>query len=824
MNDISAIPSQITERYDIERPLGQGGFATVYLALDKVLKRQVAIKIYRPEDDKDAATMAREAEILGQLQHDNIVRVYDAKVVEEAGKPSVPYLVMEYLAGGSLREKLRPHAPPMRPQDALGLVSVLADALHAAHEQGILHLDIKPENIIFDRQGRPFLTDFGIGRQMGGDEETKQTRAMGTNNYASPEQRQGGKLSRASDIYSLGVVLFELLTNQIPLGPAAANPQPPYSPPFPMGHPLTAAKDLVRLVCKALAVAPSYRFESASSFAQQVRDYIHHSSGDTGRLLAASNPRQFSAPSIAQVQIREPERELRTSDRQRVPKSGREMTHDLPPVLPNTRVGSMIYSHQGLEIGTGSVIDQGAFARGYIRIRQDAIVKGDVISLTLIDVSQGMQATNLLAPEVMVRGPIRLAGSIFCRRLRPVQGESENAIHLPETSELGGSLIFSQDFERIIPDAEMGRPLVESRPPIDVFHRPLVRIGSQCTLVAILGDVDVVVDPRQKQLNTIRVKGNVLLGRNNTVRRIEGQDVHIGSGCVVDEVHAEGKLVIGVGSRVGYIHACKGIELGNQVVISSPILFSNDGTIVEKAEAKWARSEEMFDLTARHIFHDQRRGKLGSLATSLLDHRLYHLYERVASGWLPSLSPVAFEGEGDRVRIVGQAAAAPSKADGSFSSFPMDLTPAHAAPASDPTEADEPAPAPAATSAPKPAPAPAAPAVPAAGPTRLLGGDEAKKAAASVRGRLTGGGDEGKKPAGSLRSRLAGRGDEAKQPAAPAAGPTRLLGGDETNPPAESPDKDAPAKPPAGATARDMLRAVANKTRQFRPGEGKRRG
>ncbi|MGH2543473.1 MAG: serine/threonine-protein kinase, partial [Ardenticatenaceae bacterium] len=430
MIDLSSIPDAIHQRYKIAREIGRGGFATVYLARDEQLGRDVAIKLYHvQEGDADirpdvGTILSQEGKLLASLSHANIVAVHDAGIAD-----SRPYIVMAYLAGGSLRDKLAGGKSPMRPQDALGLVAVLAEALHAAHEEDILHLDIKPENIIFDQRGRPFLTDFGIGRTMGGDEETEQTRAMGSNNYAPPEQRQGQKLSRASDIYSLGVVLFELLTHQVPLGPAPSSPQPPYSPPFPMNHPVTSAEGLVKLVCKALAVAPEYRFESALEFAHRVRDYLLQAGGDTGQLaprwsrgmpLSGAKGRPGSSPRpIQAIEIREPQRPLRRFEVRRVPQTVRQMEEDLTPVPPGTRIDTLLYSHQGLEVGVGSVVEQAVFARGRIRLRQEALVRGDVISLTMIDVSQGVQAANLLAPEVMLRGPVRLTGSIFCRRLRP---------------------------------------------------------------------------------------------------------------------------------------------------------------------------------------------------------------------------------------------------------------------------------------------------------------------------------------------------------------------------------------------------------------------
>ncbi len=666
MNNLSADPKHIGDRFEVLELLGRGGFAAVYLARDGQLGRQVAIKIYHPQDTEDAAALGREAQILASLRHPNIVTVHDAGLLPDGR----PFIVMEYLAGGSLRDKLKPSAPTMRPQDALGLVAVLAEALEAAHEANILHLDIKPENIIFDQRGRPYLTDFGIGRMMGGDNVTRQTRAMGTNNYASPEQRQGENLSPAADIYSLGVVLFELLTNQMPLGPAAAHPQPPFSPPFPMNHPLTAARDLVLLTCKALAVAPQYRYESASQFAQQLRDYFSHATGATGRLAAPARP---FASSVTQVQIRVPERNLRLSEMRRIPQSVREMQNDLPPLPPATRANSLLYSHQKAEVGMGSVVEQGIFARGHLRLRQDAIIRGDAVSLTMLDVSQGVQANNLFAPEVMLRGPVRLEGSIFCRRLRLAPSGGH---HLPEGSELGGSLIFAGEFEKVVPDEKIGSALNEPRQPIEVYHRSDVTIGAHCTLVAILGDVNVEVGPRQKQLNTIRVTGNVTLDHHNTVRRIEGEDVLIGPGCHVNEVHARGKLTIHQGSIVGFARAGNGIELAHNVTISSPVLFSDNGAILEHGEARWKSEGKATGLTAYQLFDYERDGQKGSLATNLLDHRLYELYERIAPGWMPRLKPTQIVGGGERVRQPALPKSMPQPGEADYLEFEMDLTPA----------------------------------------------------------------------------------------------------------------------------------------------------
>lgn len=684
MDQLDKLPEQLAARYRVKKVLGEGGFARVFLARDTRLDRDIALKLYRPNAPHDAPSLIREARLLANIRHPNIITVFDADVIPEG---RLPYIVMEYLAGGSLREKIGPGSRPLRHEDALGLAAVLAEALEAAHEQQILHLDIKPENILFDQRGRPFLADFGIGRAMGMDGFTRQTQAMGSGQYASPEQRQGGTLGFASDIYSLGVVLFELLTQQIPLGPAAVHPRPPYSPPFPMNHPLVAAGELVRLVCKALAVAPEFRFETAAEFASEMRDYILRAGGSTGDLLGQVRRRPFVGSTLTRVQIREPERPLRSSETRVAPRTVREMENDLPAVTPHSRVGNLLYSHQALEVGTGSVIEQPVFARGIIRLRQDTVIRGDVISLSMIDASQGVQARSLMAPQILLRGPIRLEGSILCRRLRP----AESGVHLPANSEIGGSLIFDSRFEKVVGDDEIGRPLAAPRPTMEIFgERPGLRVGSHSTLVAILGDVNVEIDPRQNQLNTIRVTGDVRVGTSNQIRRIEGENVYIGAGCTVDEVHARGKLYIERGSEIGYARAGLGIHLGNHVVLSSPVIFSDNGAIQEEGEAVWKSGRGRMPLTAYHLFDDVGSGGAGSIATSLLDHRLRELYGQIAPDWLPGLTPIKIEGSASQVRRAARAKglADEPEEEEPFQQIQLDLTPASARPTDEKGEDD----------------------------------------------------------------------------------------------------------------------------------------
>ena len=201
-------------RYQIVSPLGAGGMATVYLAHDPTLDRRVAIKI--PNVDRlsadGLARFNREAKAVARLEHQAIVPLYDYG--DHDGRP---YLVMRYLPGGSLADRLERRAFQLN--EALGIIERIASALDYAHRQGILHRDVKPGNILFDDAGAAYLSDFGIARIMNLSGEASLTQtglAIGTAAYMSPEQALGQMVDGRSDIYSLGVVIFEMLAGDVP--------------------------------------------------------------------------------------------------------------------------------------------------------------------------------------------------------------------------------------------------------------------------------------------------------------------------------------------------------------------------------------------------------------------------------------------------------------------------------------------------------------------------------------------------------------------------------------------------------------------------------
>ncbi len=203
----------VIDGYKIKKKLGHGGMATVYLAVPEKLNRLVAIKILSPlafENPRILKRFTKEARTLSSLNHPNIVAIYEIGDIQDCH-----YIVMEYFQD-SLKERIKKDGN-LLPEEALHIASQIADALFYAHQKNIIHRDVKPDNIMFRQDGTPVILDFGIAKQM--DSNTKITRtgtSIGTPQYMSPEQCNAEKLDGRSDIYSLGVVLYEMLTGRPP--------------------------------------------------------------------------------------------------------------------------------------------------------------------------------------------------------------------------------------------------------------------------------------------------------------------------------------------------------------------------------------------------------------------------------------------------------------------------------------------------------------------------------------------------------------------------------------------------------------------------------
>ncbi len=273
--DSAEIPERI-DRYRIERVLGQGGFGVVYLARDEQLNRSVAIKVAHRRlisSPADASAYLEEARIVAGLDHPNIVPVHDVGSTAE-----VPfYSVSKYVDGTDLSVKLGKSR--FHPVAAAELVAAIAQALHFAHKQGLVHRDVKPANILLDRDGKPFLVDFGLAlREATMDDEPKY---VGTPGYTSPEQvrGEGHRVDGRSDVFSLGIVFYELLTGRRPFKGSSRDELlkriASYEPKPPRQYDERIPKELERICQKAMAKMASDRYSSAHDMADDLRHFLN---------------------------------------------------------------------------------------------------------------------------------------------------------------------------------------------------------------------------------------------------------------------------------------------------------------------------------------------------------------------------------------------------------------------------------------------------------------------------------------------------------------------------------------------------------------------
>ncbi len=260
-----APPTVIAGRYRIETPLGSGGMAMTYLARDLVLDRPVAVKVLRLTDSQatDLARFEREARAAAAVSHPNVVQVFDA-----GQDGDLRYIVMERVDGGDLAHLIRERAPlPL--EEAVRITADILRGLAAIHQAGIVHRDVKPANVLIDRQGRAKLTDFGIARRSDDPTLTGPVELLGTAAYVAPERVRGEPATPASDLYAVGVILYELLTGHVPFPgqtPEELLAQHLHAAPVP---PRRWRRDippaLEQVVLRALAKDPGARYRSAEA-------------------------------------------------------------------------------------------------------------------------------------------------------------------------------------------------------------------------------------------------------------------------------------------------------------------------------------------------------------------------------------------------------------------------------------------------------------------------------------------------------------------------------------------------------------------------------
>ena len=307
----------LSERYELEELVGSGGMSSVYRAHDRVLDRKVALKVLHQrliEEEEYVERFRREARMVAGLLHQNIVTVIDRG--DDDGQQ---YIVFEHVDGENLKELVvRSGRLPVR--RALELALAVADGLAFAHEQGLVHRDVKPQNVLLSSEGEVKVTDFGIARSIHVDHGVTQTgTVLGTGEYLAPEQASGKPVSPATDVYSLGVVLWELLTGEVPFTGenfvAVALKHVNEPPPSLLAVRPDVSPRLAATVERALAKDPAQRFPSMAALGRELRACLAELDGDAqapaeddSALTLVTRP---TAPAPARVGRRRPARSRR---------------------------------------------------------------------------------------------------------------------------------------------------------------------------------------------------------------------------------------------------------------------------------------------------------------------------------------------------------------------------------------------------------------------------------------------------------------------------------------------------------------------------------
>jgi serine/threonine-protein kinase len=304
-------PRVLGNRYEITKAIARGGMARVYLARDRSLDRPVAVKELVPEfaaDESFVERFRREAQAAANLTHPNIVGVYDWGTQD-----NTYFIIMEYVDGPVLSKVLRDEGP-LHPRRAAELASEVAAALGFAHSRGVVHRDVKPGNVILTSSGQAKVTDFGIARAMSAPEEnlTQAGSVMGTATYFSPEQAQGLQVDQRSDLYSLGVVLFEMVTGRTPFTGetplAIAYKHVQDQPPAPSTLVSGLPAGLEAVIMKLLRKRPEDRYANAEDLRADLRRFLNGQAtlAEQERAAAVGTPTSAVAATGAAVAAAEP--------------------------------------------------------------------------------------------------------------------------------------------------------------------------------------------------------------------------------------------------------------------------------------------------------------------------------------------------------------------------------------------------------------------------------------------------------------------------------------------------------------------------------------
>jgi serine/threonine-protein kinase len=357
-------------KYTLQARLGEGGMAAVYQSQHPQFQRPVAIKILPPtigQDPSFRARFEREGQMIAGLNHPSIIRVYD---IDETD--GLFYMVMDLLPGGTLEARLREGGLDRR--WSVDIIGRMAEALDYAHSHGVIHRDIKPSNILLDADSRPVLADFGIARMAQAEGDPNLTAAgtvMGTPAYMAPEQLSGGQPDARSDIYALGVVLYQLLAGRAPFTGDTMAVVTAHLTKQPQAlrelvSDLPPALDAV--VLQALAKQPEHRFKSAGVFAQALRSAA--ADLEPGLVRISSAARALAAPTFSGVSLPPAQTEAGPAAAVPAQTAGQKVARYLPAalaVIGLLLVGSIVLKYWAVVVLLAILLGGGGFLFMYLR-------------------------------------------------------------------------------------------------------------------------------------------------------------------------------------------------------------------------------------------------------------------------------------------------------------------------------------------------------------------------------------------------------------------------------------------------------------------------
>lgn len=384
---VEAQPRRLSDRYALGEPIGYGGMAQVYRAHDEVLDRDVAVKLLRDDAFDDDGDLTRasleEARAAARLTHPGIVHVFDV-----GSQEGTSFVVMELVPGRSLQRLIRERGR-LAAEEAIELTAQVADALAAVHRAGLVHLDVKPNNVLVTPDGRAKLADFGIARAASGSSTLPKDEIRGSAAYLAPEQVRGERVDGRTDIYALGAVLYELLTGRPPFTAentaALVTQRLVTDPPPPRSINPDVPTDLDAIVLRALAREPEGRFASADEFRDALRS--SPSSQDPANAVTQVIP---SVPAQRTPRTR-PTRIART----RTARDAR---------LPWDRFEAWINGRerQAFVIGIGAVLLVLIVAAAIVRLQSRAPVAPGLVGHALSEVPALVEHAGLASGDVTV--------------------------------------------------------------------------------------------------------------------------------------------------------------------------------------------------------------------------------------------------------------------------------------------------------------------------------------------------------------------------------------------------------------------------------------